>query len=155
MPTTGKKKMKPELIKVTEKADLQHCFLIRKIVYIEEQRIPEKDEFDEFDEGAVHFLAFWNDIPAGTARWRVTEGNKAKLERFAVLKDFRKKGIASALIKAVLRDVYNQGIFEKVYLHAQVEVLPLYQHFGFVPVGDQFDECGILHQGMELKYERN
>ena len=74
--------------------------------------------------------------PCGTARWRRTS-NGVKLERFAVLADFRGKGVGKALVKAVLDDVFSQQPepIERIYLHAQVTAMPLYAGFGFVSVG--------------------
>ena len=41
---------------------------IRTEVFIKEQHVPVELEWDEFDEGATHILAYYNDIPVGTAR---------------------------------------------------------------------------------------
>jgi predicted GNAT family N-acyltransferase len=46
---------------------------IRRRVFVEEQHVPEQDEYDEFENTARHFLAFFDSVPCGTARWRSTE----------------------------------------------------------------------------------
>ena len=68
-------------------AQLDEAHRIRKEVFVIEQKCPEDIEW-EFEEESHHFLATSNNISAGTARWRETE-NGIKLERFAVLKEFR------------------------------------------------------------------
>jgi predicted GNAT family N-acyltransferase len=37
------------------------------------------------------------------------------------------------------------------YLHAQVDVMPLYRSLGFEPYGRTFIEADIVHQAMELQ----
>jgi predicted GNAT family N-acyltransferase len=87
-----------------------------------------------------------NDIPAGTARWRRT-ADGIKLERFAVLAEFRKKGVASALLETILDDVLLEHP-SKIYLHSQIQAVPLYEKYGFEKQGDIFTEAGIEHYKM-------
>lgn len=134
--------------KVNSKEELSKAFAIRRVVFIEEQMVSEPDEFDEFDEGSQHFIAYFNGVLAGAARWRKT-GNDAKLERFAVLKEYRQKGIGGELVKSTLQDIHSSTFnFNRIFLHAQIDVIPLYSKFGFEPEGEVFDECNILHQTM-------
>lgn len=138
--------------KITNESQLQHAFKIRTTVFVEEQNVPPQDELDEYENTAVHFLAYANDQPVGTARYRYTDKG-IKLERFAVLKEFRQHGLGKALVNAVMNDIAasqdNQG--KVCYLHGQVPVVKFYQSFGFEPEGDQFDECGIMHFLMKRK----
>jgi len=140
-----------EVTRATTPEELQTVFAIRKTVFVEEQRVPEEEEYDQFEETSRHFLARSGEAPCGTARWRFTEGG-VKLERFAVLPDFRSRGVGSALVRAVLADVAAQpGVEGKTrYLHAQVSAVPLYAKFGFQTVGDLFYECDIAHHKMLL-----
>lgn len=139
------------VIRATSEDDLQTVFGIRRTVFVEEQRVPEAEEYDEFESSSRHFLAHSNGEPCGTARWRFTENN-VKLERFAVLPDFRGHGVGSALVRAVLDDVASQSAAEGKlrYLHAQVSAIPLYTKFGFQVVGGLFYECDIAHHKMVL-----
>lgn len=133
--------------RVSSKADLELVFAIRKKVFVEEQNCPAELEW-EFEEESVHFLGRFNGIPAGASRWRKTEKGY-KLERFAVLKEFRGKGMGQALIAAVLNNLPKEADY--VYLHAQLAAIPLYQKFGFEKKGAQFEEAGIQHFKMVLK----
>jgi predicted GNAT family N-acyltransferase len=74
------------------------------------------------------------------------------MERFAVIKAARGQGVGQALVAAVLADIaqHPEGKGKKRYLHAQIHAMPLYAKFGFQAVGDQFEECDILHYKMEL-----
>ena len=140
-----------EIRKVTTDNELQSAFLIRTLVFVEEQNVPAEEEYDEYEKEATHFLAFCDNIPCGTARWRFTE-NGIKLERFAVLKEFRGKGIGQQLVDAVLKDVktHPQTIDKEIYLHSQLTALPLYSKFGFKQTGSKFEECEIEHFKMIL-----
>ncbi|QJD79788.1 GNAT family N-acetyltransferase [Spirosoma rhododendri] len=139
------------VLPITDPADLDAAFLIRRRVFVEEQNVPAEDEYDEFETTSLHFLARVDGAPAGTARWRRTSKG-VKMERFAVLSEFRGAGVGKALVQTVLDSVFSQlpEPVESIYLHAQVTAMPLYAGFGFVPTGPQFDECGITHYKMIL-----
>ena len=138
--------------KIENKKDLRKAQEIRHRVFVIGQQVPPEDEIDAFETESNHYLAFLNNTPVGAARWRIT-GDGVKLERFSVLKEYRGRGVGSALIERVLKDINNiQPGFEKeIYLHAQLEVVPLYRKFGFKKEGDMFEESGILHYKMILK----
>lgn len=132
------------VIKIADAAALAAAMNIRDIVFVQEQGCP-PDLEHEHDDVATHFLATVNGAPAGAARWRRTEAGY-KLERFAVLPAFRGKGVASALIAAVVADLPADATY--VYLHAQEEAIPVYERNGFIPSGPSFEEAGISHVKM-------
>ena len=138
---------KVQVNKVTEPADLEKVFAIRREVFVGEQHCPPELEW-EFEDESNHFLATVDGVPAGASRWRKT--NKGyKLERFAVLKDFRGKGVGQELVATVLNDLPKDAAY--VYLHAQVDAVTLYERFNFVKIGPEFEEAGIRHYKMERK----
>ena len=132
---------------ITSENDLKIAFSIRKKVFVEEQKVPEDIEWDEFEYSANHVLAYIQDKPAGTARWRQTQKGM-KLERFAVLPKFRSCGVGKNLVHFILKELMNS---ETIYLHAQEHVVKFYEHFGFVKKGSKFFEANIPHWIMELK----
>ena len=133
--------------KVTDENDLEKVFAIRRKVFVDEQNCPPELEW-EFEDESTHFLGLVNDIPAGTARWRKT--NKGyKLERFAVLMEFRNLGMGKTLVSAVLEDLPEDADY--IYLNAQLTAIGLYQKFGFKKEGVQFEEAGIQHFKMVLE----
>ena len=115
------------------------------------QNVPIEKERDEFEQDSNHYLAFLNNNPVGTARWRITN-HGVKLERFAVLNAFRGRGVGSALVEKVLDDIKKDpsARTKEIYLHAQLNALPLYRKYGFVKYGDMFDEAGLMHYSMKL-----
>ena len=136
---------------ISNSSDLDTAFAIRRQVFVEEQHVSAREEYDEFEDISTHFLARTEGTPCGTARWRRTS-NGIKLERFAVLPPFRGQGVGKALVRAVLDDVFSQQPepIERIYLNAQVQAMPLYASFGFVPIGPLFEEAGIQHYKMVL-----
>ena len=132
--------------KVSKQEDLEKVFAIRRKVFVEEQKCPPELEWSNEDK-SVHFLATCEGTPCGAARWRKTE-NGYKLERFAVLKEFRDKGVGLRLVKAVLADIPPDA--SNIYLNAQLSAVGFYEPLGFKPVGERFEEAGITHQQMVL-----
>lgn len=138
--------------------DMERAFAIRREVFIEEQEVPEDDDFDGLDNIARHAIVLTNEDKAiGTARFRVIERDgieKIKLERFAVLKPYRGRGIGLQLVKFILEQIEKDSRYnhiKTIYLHAQLDAVSLYDRAGFEKEGDIFDESGILHYKMVLK----
>ncbi len=138
---------KTEIKKVNDPVDLEKVFAIRREVFVGEQNCPPELEW-EHEEESNHFLATVNGDPAGASRWRKTEKGY-KLERFAVLKQFRGSGVGQALVQAVLNDLPKDADY--IYLHAQVQAVSLYERFGFEKTGPEFEEAGIRHYKMLRK----
>jgi len=132
---------------VSDPIDLEKVFAIRREVFVVEQNCPPELEW-EYEDESTHFLATVDDIPAGAARWRKTDKGY-KLERFAVLPEFRGLGVGQELVKAVLDDLPADANY--IYLHAQIQAVGLYQKFGFDITGPEFEEAGIRHYKMVLK----
>jgi len=122
--------------------------IIRDVVFIQEQQVDEQDEFDEYEEECEHFLLTYNEKAIGTARWR-TVGEKVKLERFAVLKEYRGKKYGDQLLQAVILSASSQN--KTMYMHAQLKAIPFYERQGFKKVGELFVECEIEHYKMIRK----
>ncbi|MEN2283568.1 GNAT family N-acetyltransferase [Algoriphagus sp. SE2] len=140
--------------KVSTEEELSEVFSVRKQVFVLEQNVAPENESDEFEDTSHHFLAKLDQKPVGAARWRVTTKG-IKLERFAVLKEERGKGIGTSLVRAVLNDIDSdpENAGKTKYLHAQLPAVPLYYKFNFIKVGNIFEECNILHYQMELVHK--
>ena len=82
---------------------LEEAFKIRKKVFVEEQEVDDSEEY-EFEEESTHFIAEINGTYVGTARWRKTDKG-VKLERFAVLKEYRSMGVGAALVQTVIQNI--------------------------------------------------
>lgn len=128
-------------------ADRQACFDIRRAVFIEEQNIPEAEEWDSHDATCLHLLARGADGPAGTARL-IGVGQVAKIGRVAVLPAFRGTGLGRAIMEAAITHAQDRGA-RTAQLDAQVAVIGFYESLGFTAHGALFDDgSGILHRHM-------
>ncbi len=124
--------------------ELGMCQLIRKEVFILEQNISKDIEMDDRLINATHILATIQDEPVGTARWRETEYG-IKLERFAVLKKYRGKGVGQGLARFAIEALNSN---KNIYLNAQESVIKFYEKLGFISNGCSFIEAEIPHQKM-------
>jgi len=120
---------------------------IRTTVFINEQNVAPDIEY-EFEEEGHYYLLFYKEKPIATCRWRKTEKG-IKLERFALLKEFRNKGLGSEILMAIMNDVKPMG--EIIYLHSQVTAINYYKCAGFVEEGEHFWEAEIEHVKMTYK----
>lgn len=141
--------------KISKQEQLTFAYNIRKEVFVKEQNVPAEEELDQFEQNSIHFLAFVDNIPAGTCRYRITEKG-IKLERFSVLQAYRKFGVGAVLVQTALQNISEnpENLHKILYLHAQVSVIPFYEKYGFVAEGAIFDECGILHRLMKYQYAK-
>ncbi len=133
---------------IAKTCDLETCLLLRRVVFIEEQNVPEAEEVDEYDTTAIHLLGFEGDTPAGTARM-VLHGNVAKIGRVCVLKPYRGKGLGAALIEAALTELRTIPEITTARLGAQTHALGFYEALGFTAFGPEYMDAGIPHFDME------
>ena len=125
----------------------EQAFAIRRKVFVDEQGVDPALEYDK-EEDAHHYLLLISDKPVATARWRDTE-NGIKLERFAVLFEFRNQGFGEIILKEVLKDV--KAMKRTIYLHSQLRAVPFYERNGFVKKGPVFFEANMGHYYMEFR----
>ena len=112
---------------------------IRREVFIKGLNIPEHLEIDSNEESSKYILAKVDGKSVGTARWRKTDEGM-KLERFAVLNDYRSIGIGTMMTKFILNQLKNSKL---IYLNAQESAISFYEKMGFKPIGPRFKEVNI------------
>jgi predicted GNAT family N-acyltransferase len=137
---------------VTGAAEMDAARRVRRLVFIEEQAVPEELEWDEFDAEARHYGLWVGGELAGTARLVLKEDGVGKIGRVAVLREYRGAGRGAALMRHVMADARSLGCAELV-LDAQVSVIPFYERLGFVAEGEEFLDAGISHRRMRRPVE--
>jgi predicted GNAT family N-acyltransferase len=120
---------------------------IRLVVFVEEQGVPPELEMDDMDARCVHALAFDGERAVATGRL-LPDGH---IGRMAVLKEFRGKGVGGAVLTKLMEAAKERGDRE-VALSAQVHALAFYRAHGFQPIGEVYEEAGILHQDMRCPF---
>ncbi len=118
---------------------------VRTEVFVQEQGIDAKDEWDAADAGAVHAV-ITNRFGHALATARLLEKSQgiAQIGRMAVLRVMRGSGLGRQLLLALVAIAQARGDKE-VRLHAQCSAQAFYAGEGFEPVGQPFDEVGIAH----------
>jgi predicted GNAT family N-acyltransferase len=129
-----------------DKVLAEQAFSIRRKVFVDEQGVDRNLEYDKEDQ-SNHYLLLLAGKPIATARRRETEKG-IKLERFAVLPEFRNRGFGEIILAEVLKDVMQTG--KTIYLHSQSRAVPFYERNGFVKEGEKFVEAGIEHYYMKF-----
>lgn len=128
-------------------ADASLLRIVRTVVFIQEQQVPAELEWDEFDRTSTHVLACdAQGEPIGTARF-LPSGH---IGRMAVMKEWRKQGVGSAILQKALEEMISLGMHNAV-LNAQVAAVDFYRKFGFQVYGNEFMDAGIPHVKMSLQ----
>ena len=134
---------------VSSENDLKGSFQVRRRVFVEEQEIPEDEEYDGYDKDCLHIVAKEGEAVIGTARIRFPASHIAKVERMAVLPQFRRSHAGRGLILFVHSLLKDRNI-KRAILHAQYAVIPFYRSCGYSETGNPFWEADIKHIKMYI-----
>lgn len=135
-------------LEVRRTDDLAACLALRRVVFVEEQQVPEELEVDGLDPTALHLLATLDGRPVGTARM-LLGGDTGKIGRVCVLRELRGTGVGAALIRAAVEELRGLGL-RRAKLGSQVHAIPFYERLGFVAEGPVYDDAGIPHRDMTM-----
>lgn len=121
---------------------------LRHQVFVIEQGVPVEEEVDNEDPHAQHFLVYENNQAVACARLVTLSQHTAKIGRFAVLPENRKRGIGLHLLDFILATAKANGS-NTVTLSAQLSAITFYEQRGFNCNGDIFLDAGIEHKTMQ------
>ncbi|HLQ72627.1 MAG TPA: GNAT family N-acetyltransferase [Bacillota bacterium] len=130
----------------TEKQQIEDAYNIRKVVFVDEQRVPLEEEIDEYEDEAIHYVGYVGDEPVAASRLRFI-GHYGKLERICILKEHRGKSYGSLIIQAMEKEVKKRALKEAI-LNAQVKAISFYEKQGYEVVSGEFLDAGIPHVTM-------
>lgn len=133
--------------------DINRCLAVRKSVFQTEQGISANLDNDgkDFCENVFHIGASVLTSGGGiiaTVRGRLLSADEVKLERMAVLLQYRKLGVGAKLLSA-FEEVTLKLHRRKIILHAQSEAVRFYRRYGFNVIGAFFTEASKDHYRME------
>lgn len=138
---------------VTTAEEMEACLAIRRRVFVEEQNVPEGLELDGLDAAARHFGVRQGGEMIATCRVRFA-GSAAKIERVAVDKAYRSRGVGGFLMKYILQELARASDIELFKLSAQAEAVPFYEKIGFTRRGGEYLDAGIPHYDMVLERQQ-
>ncbi|AYB45474.1 GNAT family N-acetyltransferase [Paenibacillus lautus] len=144
--------MAAEIINVSTEEQLQQALDIRKDVFVLEQKVPidlEIDDYDRLESDAHHVLIKSEGQYAATGRITYYNKDSAKMQRIAVRKPFRSKGIGRVLMMALEAQARELKL-QYSLLDAQVQAEAFYRKLGYETISDEpFDDAGIPHVRMK------
>ena len=129
--------------------DISPAFEVRQRVFQQEQGISAEADFDGLDHQAEQFVAYEDDLAVGTGRYRIVEDKVGKVERVAVLGEYRGRKVGGAIMEIIAETAKEQGL-GKLVLDAQLSASKFYENLGYKTDGEVFEEVGIPHVVMSL-----
>ncbi|CAD6193358.1 unnamed protein product [Caenorhabditis auriculariae] len=116
---------------------------LRQEVFVREQNVPVQLEFnDEEERASLYFVCYHGSKIVGCIRLREINQVLVKLERVAVLQEYRRRGIARQLIINGLKFFLEDRRNSLLYAFAQSSAIQLYLKLGFSVVSEKFEEEG-------------
>ena len=131
---------------VREDDELENAMRIRQLVFTEEQGIPAELDQDGLDDEATHLVAITEGIVVGTTRVRMLDPKTAKVQRVAVMRIFRRRGLGAELMN--LAEIWAKSQNRdpvKVTLEAEISAQHFYEELGYISEGEVFQMAGIDH----------
>lgn len=121
-------------------------------VFACEQNIFQENDFDDVDKKVFHIflednkkvVAYARIIPAGI------NYNEASIGRVLVLKEYRRRGIASELMNKAIDFLKGELKEKEIVISAQLYARGLYEGVGFKQISDEYSEVDIPHIKMKL-----
>ena len=129
-----------------------HAVNIRQIVFGDEQNtlFSENEVFEEEIESKT-YLIYLKDKIVGTIRYREISDRVFKIERFAILKEYRDKGIGKQTLEFISNLIIEKFNPCTITLNGQMHAYEFYKKCGFEPEGEEFLEARIKHIKMTKK----
>ncbi len=118
---------------------------IRTNVFVKEFGGDKFLEFDGLDPQAIHFVLLFDNQAVGAARWREVD-NRIKIEKLAIIKDYRGKGFANLLLKYILEDIILSE--KEIFLETLGENYTFFEHKGFV-IEEEYSKGNLFYRNMK------
>lgn len=134
--------------KVSSISEFIDAIRIRVDVFIKEQKFEPGWEPDKEDKTSHHYIAIDQDRIIATARWRETKPQEVKIERLAVSKDYRGRGVGKGLLTYITKDIIRQRP-KRIWMQCQCQKLGFYESCGFKSSSKPFILYGAPHIEME------
>lgn len=94
-------------------------------------KIPVQYEIDSQDTPETEYVVAFDDIlPIGTCRLHVVDETTAKIERVAVLEEYRGKGIGKEVIQEAEKWLTEKGI-RRIIIMSRTEAVGFYEKLGY------------------------
>ncbi|KPC98702.1 putative N-acetyltransferase YjcF [Geobacillus sp. BCO2] len=92
-----------------DRALYEDALRVRRIVFIEEQNVPEEEEIDAFEDDSFHLVLYDDTIPIGAGRLRFIDEGVGKIERICILPSYRGRGAGRMVMEAIEQLAKTKG----------------------------------------------
>lgn len=140
-----------KLVLIQPPGAIEDAMHVRRVVFQKEQLIAATDDFDGNDDVATHIIAYHHEEAVGTGRLRKITDDTVKIERVAVLKKLRGKGIGKLIMRTLDEHAATTGV-RRATLDAQSHAKAFYESMGYQQEGEEFEEVGIPHIVMTKQF---
>ncbi|WP_321386590.1 GNAT family N-acetyltransferase [uncultured Enterococcus sp.] len=121
---------------------------IRNQVFMIEQGVPKDIEIDKNEAACIHFVLYIENQAAATCRLLPLENGVMKLQRMAVLKEYRGRSLGREIVQETEHFSRNQG-YNTITLGAQLTAVDFYEKLGYSKHGELFMDANIPHYQMD------
>ncbi|WP_086349017.1 GNAT family N-acetyltransferase [Candidatus Enterococcus clewellii] len=121
---------------------------IRNQVFMVEQGVPKDIEIDKYEAACIHFVLYTDNQAAATCRLLPLKDGVMKLQRMAVLKEYRGRSLGRAVINETEAFTRQQG-YNTITLGAQLTAVDFYEKLGYSKHGELFMDANIPHYQMD------
>jgi len=132
---------------VRTELELRECYIIRKKVFVKEQKLFSKSDWDRYDAEALHIAAFQGKRIIGTVRIYRQEKDAWFGGRLAVLKGFRGRAGRLLIEKAI--EVAKRKKAKRFLAYIQLKNISFFKRCGWSEAGEAFNYHGVPHLLME------
>ncbi|MBN1998348.1 GNAT family N-acetyltransferase [candidate division KSB1 bacterium] len=135
--------------------ELYKILKARQDVFVVEQNCP-FHEIDGLDPKSWHLAGWSGESLAAYARvvFPGARFPEPSIGRICTTQKWRGKGTGKELMRIAIRRTLEKYPESDIILSAQVYLDRFYRGFSFFPVGEPYDEDGILHVDMLRKFNR-
>ena len=137
-------------------AELATHMRIRRQVFVYEQGIFARDDYDIHDEAptTVHVVGYLNGVAAGTVRlypvWSEPDGRVLwQGDRLAVLPEYRRHRLGGPLVRHAVRTAGELG-GTRMIAHVQLPNVAFFKYLGWTRTGEPEPYQGLPHQPMSI-----
>ncbi|MGB3161425.1 GNAT family N-acetyltransferase [Carnobacterium sp.] len=120
---------------------------IRNKVFVDEQNVPSEMEVDEYEALTTYVIGYLDSIPVVTARLLPMDQQTYKVQRVAVLKNYRGKQIGKKTMIEIERFAIENNRTSLI-LGAQDHAIEFYSSLGYLINSEGYLDAGIPHHDM-------
>lgn len=120
-----------EIVRTEKTWERAGAYYVRTEAMVKGFQIPLRQEFDALDGPDTEYIVVLDGVlPVGTCRLNLVDNTTAKIERVAVLQEYRNKGIGRTAIREAENWLIEKGV-KKVIITSRDAVVEFYEKLGY------------------------